>query len=367
MNISAAKQRLNEISHELKTKANNGTITNAEIDAYKAEATELGAVIKTARQAQSLSHLADLYPSGDRAADQTGKRVSFKSIAEPMARKMLTDNGYGAKTLAPSGAAVVDQFFQADPVALGRAATGLLDILPVVPQPTASFAYLRQTARTNNAAVVADFDTKPTSTYSVTRIEQTLDIVAHLSDGTPRHWFLDNTVLQGWLGTEMAYGLQLAVEEKVFTDIAATSGKQTQAYATSELATLRKSLTKLEVSGWEPAAIVVHPLDWENVELSLATTSAVEYQGLPYDPAARRLFGVPVALTTSATAGIGHVLAVDSVALATDNTGISLQWSETSNATDFAENLVRARCEGRFQTMVYRPSGIVVATLTEGS
>ena len=42
---------------------------------------------------------------------------------------MLGD--HGEKALAPSGAAVVGQEFDADPIPLGRIATGLLDVLPV--------------------------------------------------------------------------------------------------------------------------------------------------------------------------------------------------------------------------------------------
>ena len=41
-----------------------------------------------------------------------------------------------------------------------------------------------------------------------------------------------------------------------------------------------------------------------------------------------------------------------------------MQWSENSNATDFSENLIRARCEGRFATSVFSPLGVVVGDLT---
>jgi hypothetical protein len=44
---------------------------------------------------------------------------------------------------------------------------------------------------------------------------------------------------------ELEYGLQTAVEAKVLADVNGTSGIQTQAYATSVLATLRKGITKL--------------------------------------------------------------------------------------------------------------------------
>ena len=48
----------------------------------------------------------------------------------------------------------------------------------------------------------------------------------------------------------------------------------------------------------------------------------------------------------------------------TDTHGVGVQWSETSNTDDFAKNLIRARCEGRFGTSVLPPLGVVVADLT---
>jgi hypothetical protein len=52
------------------------------------------------------------------------------------------------------------------------------------------------------------------------------------------------------------------------TDVNGTSGIQTQAYATSVLATPRKGLTKLEIAG----SLVLHRLDWKDVELARASS-----------------------------------------------------------------------------------------------
>jgi hypothetical protein len=73
-------------------------------------------------------------------------------------------------------------------------------------------SYLRQTARTNSAAVVPEGATKPTSVYTFTRIEDKLDVVAHLSEGVPRYGFADNDALQHFLENELQCGLQVAVE-----------------------------------------------------------------------------------------------------------------------------------------------------------
>lgn len=297
------------------------------------------------------------------AGHKTGQRLSFKGMASGVAARMLGGQ-LGTKALAPSGATVVPQAFTPDPVALGRAATGLLDVLPVRVQATAEYAFIRQTTRTNNAAAVAEGATKPTTVLGLTRVEQTLAVVAHLSEGVPRYWLADNDTLEAFIGAELQTGLRAAVEAKVIADVNATSGIQTQAWSTSIAQTLRKALTKIETAGYAPGAIVLHPADFETVELAVSTTNAIEHVGLPYDAAARRLYGVPIATTVSATAGVGHVIAAGAVILDTDAQGVGVQWSETSNADDFAKNLIRARCEGRFGTSVLSPLGVVSADLT---
>ncbi|GLP75681.1 hypothetical protein TUM20983_27910 [Mycobacterium antarcticum] len=107
------------------------------------------------------------------------------------------------KSLASSGAAVVGQEFMPDPIALGKPALGLLDVLPTRSHASPLYAYLRQSSRVNNAAVVAEGATKPTSTYGVTRVEQSLSVIAHLSEGIPHYWLSDNPTLTGFISNEL--------------------------------------------------------------------------------------------------------------------------------------------------------------------
>ena len=97
---------------------------------------------------------------------------------------------------------------------------------------------------------------------------------------------------------------------------------------------------------------------------ALASTSAVEFNGLPYDPATRRLFGVPVTTSLAQAAGVGHVIASGAVALDTDTRGVDVQWSENATADSFGKNLVFARCESRYATSVFSPLGVVSLDLT---
>ena len=319
-------------------------------DAYEkhmAEATALVPKIKAGAhdlsiidQARSLAEEIGLGGAGP-GGSLKGQRLSFKgSMAASLARSIAPE---GTKALAPSGATVVAQEFRPDPVALGQPAQDLLDVLPVITHSTPEISYLRQTTRTNNAAVVPAGTFKPTSVYSVTKITNTLEVIAHLSEGIPRHWLVDNAALEQFLSSELQYGLELAVEAKVFADINGTSGIQSQSYATSVLATLRKGITKLEQAGYAAAAFVLTPADWEQVELSLSTVNAVEHLSLPYDPAARRLFGVPIASDRSG--GRRRALVGDRRGRAGHRQPrCRCARSENATADSFGKNLVFARC-----------------------
>ena len=189
-------------------------------------------------------------------------------------------------------------------------------------------------------------------------------MVAHLSEAVPRFWLTDNAALEQFLSLELETGLGLSVQAMIVSDVAGTSGVQAQAFSTSVLQTIRKSLTKLEVSAHTPASIWVHPTDFESIELALSTVNAIEHLSLPFDAAARRLWGTPLVVSTAVTPGVSYTIAAGAVGLNTDGRGAEVTWSEQSDADDWSHNLIRARCEGRYATSVYAPLGVVVGDLT---
>lgn len=104
-------------------------------------------------------------------------------------------------------------------------------------------------------AVVAEGAVKPTSVLSVTRVEQSLQVIAHLSEGIPRFWLLDSTALEDFVDAELRYGLGVALEAKVLSDINGTSGIQSQTYSTSMIQTVRRAITKIETRGLSPPQV----------------------------------------------------------------------------------------------------------------
>lgn len=358
--LKAAKELVAQVKSEGRdlTDAEQATL-DQKVSEVKSLDTQLAAAAKSATLLGQLDAMAAGVEAGEHAGRRlglTGKAATAMAIKA--ARAMMPDS-FGAKALAPSGATVIGQEFAADPIALGQPATGLLDVLPVVTHNAPEFAYLRQSTRTNAAAVVAEGAVKPTSVYSVTRVEDSLDVVATLSEAIPQYWLSDNASLQTFLANELSYGLRLAVEAVAVAAIGSTSGIQAQPYATDLLTTTRTAITKVETLGFVPSAFVIRPEDWATIELSRADTSGIfDLSSAPVDRAAQRLWGVPVAVSTAPAVGTAFLLSQDSIALDTDTLGVKVEWS-SAVADDFARNQVRARVEGRYAVGVRRPLGVV--------
>jgi HK97 family phage major capsid protein len=136
-----------------------------------------------------------------------------------------------------------------------------------------------------------------------------------------------------------------------------TSGIVVQAFATNALTSVRKALTTLDASGYEAGVIVLSASDWETIELLESSSGATDVRGVPIDPVARRLWGVPVVLNQGLGAKTGLVIGNNAVTVDHDGQ-VEVKWSDAVG-TDFAQNQVRCRVEGRFGVSVNQPGAVV--------
>ncbi len=313
--------------------------------------------------------LGDYFGGGSAKAGQV---LSFKSLAHKVKSNMAGRGGFRVKSLVSAGSQVTTAETLTSPVTLAQPATGLLDLMPVrFLDGTDQYSYLRQTTRTNNAAPVAAGALKPTSVYTLERVTRELSVIAHVSEPIFEYWLSDEPALEQFIGGEMGYGLQIAVEDQVLngdgtgenmSGLLNASGLQTQAYNTSQIRTVRSGITKVEVLGYTASGIVLNPLDWEAIETAEDANERylMGNEGSPIDRAARRLWGVPVALTTVVTQGSGILLSDGAAGIVADRR-VDMHWGVIGDM--FHRNQVSARVEGRFGVEVLRPTGIVELTL----
>lgn len=315
-----------------------------------------------------LRRVKDFGPLADPREHNPGSGAKDGHIAfsgphrKALARKVIGASDVKALLASGSrstGVVMLDEVFEQ-----GRPQS-ILDVLPArVVDP--NYSFLQQTTRTNNAAPVAEGDTKPTSVYTLAEQVGRLQVIAHLSEQIPHHALGDGVNLEHFIDSEMLHGLQVAVENQVVNGtgtapalrgILATSGIQTQVFATDILTSIRKGITKLEGQGLSADVLVISAADWEAVELLAATNGATDVRGVPIDATARRLWGVQAVVSTVLPEATAILL--DGTAVSVDHDGqIDTRWSDAVS-DDFAKNYLRCRVEGRFGLSVYRPLGVV--------
>lgn len=305
-------------------------------------------------------------------------RAAAPALAAKMGAPTNTDYSVQRKALAPSGTEIAPAgLTELTPIPLTRPATSLLAAIgaEVVRNPP-TYAYLRQTTRQNNAATVASGAVKPTSAYGLTRVEDRLRVIAHLSEPIDKYHLQDAPDLQTFVADELAYGLDLAVEQQLLNGdgigennrgILNTSGIQVQAWSTDGHETLRKALTRLQQQGARGGVVVLNPVDYEAMTLLRATTGqflATEANlstdngggtAPPYGPTVLSSWGVPLVLTNALNIGQGLVMDPDAVRLYTDGQ-VGVEWNTSAR---FDTNEVIARCEGRFGVAVRKPVLVV--------
>ncbi|GAQ69690.1 phage capsid family protein [Streptomyces turgidiscabies] len=363
-----------------------------EVQAHVGQAKQLRADAEKAKAEESihgtLKELGDSIgrPGGQRMKAGLDPRVKAAGGSD-WGRKVLdyVAGAGGYKGILATGAVPLTVPLDPEPVRIGVPVLALRQLIPAVTGPS-RFGYLRQTVRTNNAAPVARGALKPTSVYTWDRIDDRTRTIAHLSEPIARQDLRDAPSLERVLDVEMRLGTELALESQIIngsgsgenmTGIANVSGSQTQAWDTNLLTTARKAKTKLEVNSFlDGAAYVMHPNDWETVEL-LANNEADYYLGGPVqtvDVNARRLWGLPVVSTIAQTAGTAHLV---NFRLATELQvveDVRLDWSENVydadalgtgvGASDFQRNMIRFRCEMDAGLKIFQPSAIVEIDLT---
>lgn len=358
----AAQKAADEIL--TRCKAENRALTpdeNAEFDAHIARARNRQDLLL--QSADSQAALNSMAPPAKAAAN-----VFVKTALDRITK---VGDAFGEKAFNVSGSVSVPAEFGGI-VAEPTAARFVSDLVEVVQAPgAAEYTFLRQTARTNNAAPVALGALKPTSVYGLERATSPVTTIAHLTDPIARQYLEDEASLEQFIRSEMLLGLKQAVDAQVvegdgiapnLLGIMNTSGVWAQAYSTSPLATTRQALTKLQAAGVvddttaNSVAFVMHPNDWAAIEL--ATTTAGDYLvGGPVESATRRLWGVRVVVSTSVDPGWA-ILGDFAAAKLVMNGPVRIAWTEAAS-DDFERNLVRFRCEGRFGFAVLSPVSFV--------
>jgi HK97 family phage major capsid protein len=237
--------------------------------------------------------------------------------------------------------------------------------------------YVRITGYTNNAAPTAEATatsgssgSKPESALETLVISEPVKTVAHWIPAT-RRAIADAGQLRTLVNSFLIYGLEEELEDQVlngsgvgdnFTGVHNVSGITPQAFDTDILTTTRRARTKVRVTGRAtPTAYVLHPNDWEDLDLT-QDNEARYYFGGPSILGNPRLWGLPVVESEGETEGQGMV-ADWRLAVLWDREVANILMSD-SHADFFVRNMIAILAELRAAFGVLRPAAFVEIDLT---
>jgi Phage capsid family len=239
--------------------------------------------------------------------------------------------------------------------------------------------YLRQTGRTNRAAIWrygaaadgSDTTAKPTTDLTTVAVEANAETIAHLASPIKRNDLADFPGLQQWVQSELNYGLLQALEAAVLAangtepemvgllHLAGTTPVSAGADAVATIVAAKTALAGLGYGDGISAAM--NPADWEAVVLTKTTQGAYVYAGPPGSNAPPAIFGIPIVPSPNVPAKTAVVSNFRMAVQLYEREGVTVTWGTSQDQIE--KNLLTAVCEGRFALTVPQPAAVAVATL----
>ena len=251
----------------------------------------------------------------------------------------------------------------------------------LMPGVTASNAveYYKENVFTNSAGAVAELAQKPQSDITFTEAATTVKTLAHWMLAS-RQIIDDVPMLMSYINGRLIYGLKLVEEQQLLLGDGTGQNllgiiPQAPAYnATLEttlgitqknkMDILRAAMLQVQLSLYEPTAIVLHPTDWASITLTKDTNGNYLVAN-PQNVLSRVLWGLPVVPSMSMTQGQFLVGSFRYGAQVFDREAASIAVSY-EDRDNFVKNAVTIRAEERLALAVYRPAAFVTGSFTTG-
>jgi HK97 family phage major capsid protein len=255
------------------------------------------------------------------------------------------------------------------------------DLFPVTTTTANLIDYFRVTGFTNNASPVAErsggaFGIKPHSTLTFAPAQAPVRTIAHW-EAAHRNVLSDEPQLQAIINNELMYGLRLTEDDQILNGtgtsedllgILNTSGIQLYGIgdgpATDNKAdAIRRSATKVMLAYYEATGCVVHPYDWEDIELAKDGNDRYLFMMNVAVGMQQTLWRMRVVDSPAMTEGTSLVGAFGLGAQLYDREQANIRIAE-QHADFFVRNAVVVLAEQRLALAVKRPEAFVKVDLT---
>ena len=343
---------------------------------YKSVAAEVAAGVER----EVRGSIGEQFLASDEFKSLNGGRNGVNMSAPFEAKSLHTKDLYsGLPTGTPSAFGAVERD---GIVPIAQRRSRVRDLFPARTTNAAVIEYFRQTGFTNAASVVPEYSSsafgqKPQSSMTFVGEQAPVRTIAHW-EAAHRNVLADEPQLRSIIDNELLYGLRLTEDNQILsgagtgedlTGILNTSGIQTYSWsagATTPVAdtkadALRRAATLAYLAYYEPTGIIVHPSDWEDIELTKNSQGTYLLAMSVAGGAESRVWRIPVIDTPAIASGTALVGAFGTGAQLYDREAANIRISE-NHEDFFTRNAIVVLAEERLALAVKRPESFVKVT-----
>lgn len=231
--------------------------------------------------------------------------------------------------------------------------------------------YVQETGFTNNAAPVAEGAQKPESSIDFQLKTVPVRTLAHWIAVT-KQVYDDAPMLASYIDNRLRYGLALVEENQILAGdgtgqnllgLIPEATPYNRANVGTKLDVLRRSITQTRLSEYRADATVLHPGDWEEIEL-LKTDEGAYVWANPMGLLNPTVWGLRVVDTTAITEAHFLTGAFKPAATVWQREDATVAISE-HDRDNFIKNMLTIRGEERLALTVWRPEALVYGTFAE--
>lgn len=263
---------------------------------------------------------------------------------------------------SPAGAVDFATTFDRTVVEAARVPLVVRDLFGAENISGSTLVYLVEGAIQGAPAVTAEGAEKPQIHFAdpTAKTVSLAKIACHIKESD--EYINDYPFLASAINGRLLYELGLVEQNKLVTDLLATSGIQTGTYAANATASdiadeiLHAAMDVQNNSGFAADAILINPADWYT--LRVGKDGDYRYYGGGYfgGQNVQNLWGINVCVSSAVAAGTIVVGAFKTCASVVGKGGVSVEATNT-NEDDFVKNLMTIRAEERLALAVRRPAG----------
>lgn len=254
---------------------------------------------------------------------------------------------------------------------LERTDMRIRDLLNVQGTTSNAIEYILETGFVNNSAIAVEKSLKPQSDITFDIETASVKTIAHWIPAT-RQILADAPMLRNYIDGRLTYGLKLTEESQILygdgvgdniAGIMTNANVQNIAGLVAGdniIDHIRRAFTRTLLAGYPPTGLVLHPSDWEDIELLKGTDGHYIWINVN-NGGETRLWRVPVVQSTGLNEGEFLAGAFGLGAQIWDREQANVRVSE-HHADYFARNMLAILAEERLALTVYRPESFVKGT-----